>query len=155
MDIEKEMHEFSMKTIKRIGCEPPFRNIPVYVDEEVLDWGDGECELSPARYLFADYYDERPLPSCPNCGKKEGARQGSSSWAHSEMCCSDACGLALGSKLLCSPGWIELKERYDKAIGRLGERFNPSEELRFVRREMDKILKSVTHSRAKSPTILK
>lgn len=43
-------------------------------------------------YTYAD--------DCPNCGEKDqheaykGARAGSSSWGHSYLCCSDACGRA-------------------------------------------------------------
>jgi hypothetical protein len=31
---------------------------------------------------------------CPNCGKPDAARMGSSAWLHSYSCCSELCGRA-------------------------------------------------------------
>jgi len=155
MKEDKEMVEFSEATIARIGAPPPFRNIPVYLEEEVIEYGEGDFELAPARYLFSQYEDERPLPACPNCGKKDAARQGSSSWAHSEMCCSSKCGLEFSEKLMAIPEWRDLRMAYLKSIGNLGDPYYTTSDQVFLRKEMDKILNSVKHRSARGPTILK
>lgn len=36
----------------------------------------------------------RVADPCPQCGKPDSARIGSSAWGHSYSCCSDECGIA-------------------------------------------------------------
>ncbi len=38
-------------------------------------------------------YQKYVAPPCPNCGKEDGARMGSTVWGHNYSCCSDKCGL--------------------------------------------------------------
>ena len=51
-------------------------------------------------------YDEYHFANdCPNCGEKDeygahkGARQGDTEWGHNFMCCSNACGVRLSSRI--------------------------------------------------------
>lgn len=49
--------------------------------------------------------------ACPNCGKPDGARSGSSRWGHDYACCSDACGVAFASS--SKRAQLELNKAYD------------------------------------------
>jgi hypothetical protein len=50
--------------------------------------------------LFIYNNKNRVIPNdCPNCGKKEGAIMGSSTWGHSISCCSEECGAAVSDKI--------------------------------------------------------
>lgn len=69
--------------------------------------------------MHKPYYLADP---CPYCGQEDivdtyrGARKGNSSWGHTYLCCSEACGTAFRN----SPQHINLEcERLRKQIARL------------------------------------
>ena len=68
------------------------------------------------------------LEDCPNCGAKEGARMGSSSWGHNLSCCGDECGKAVAKKIETNVS----KRKYKK---KLQKYYDLKEELRALRYE--------------------
>ena len=42
-------------------------------------------------------YNVYVAPPCPQCGKDDAARMGSTEWGHGHYCCSKECGLAFRS----------------------------------------------------------
>ena len=52
----------------------------------------------------------REAPSCPNCGKPDSARMGSTEWGHGYSCCSDRCGKRLAKRI--ENGMFKAKSPY-------------------------------------------
>jgi ribosomal protein L37AE/L43A len=48
---------------------------------------------------MGSYYVHREAPPCPNCGKPDSARMGSTEWRHNYSCCSDRCGKRLAKRI--------------------------------------------------------
>lgn len=44
-------------------------------------------------------YIHREARPCPNCGKPDSARMGSTAWGHEYSCCSDRCGKRLAKRI--------------------------------------------------------
>lgn len=51
-------------------------------------------------------YENPPAPPCPQCGKPDAARVGSTAWGHDHYCCSNACGFAFADSV----------ERWDREV---------------------------------------
>jgi hypothetical protein len=62
--------------------------------------------------LYRDYFNRRIVEDCPNCGKPNSARIGSTSWGHDYMCCSEACGIRLGKRI--ENGMVNLPKYRDR-----------------------------------------
>lgn len=62
------------------------------------------------------YCHEREIVAndCPNCGKPDSARMGSSSWGHDFLCCDDKCGLELKKKLETMYSSKKYKKKHDQ-----------------------------------------
>jgi ribosomal protein L37AE/L43A len=51
------------------------------------------------------------VDDCPNCGKEEAARMGSTRWGHMVSCCSNECGEEVAKKIRANENRTEYKEK--------------------------------------------